>query len=25
MWHQNTLSPERRREILKAAFNVEES
>ncbi|MBI2948864.1 MAG: hypothetical protein HYY23_14585 [Verrucomicrobia bacterium] len=25
MWHQNTLSPERRREILKAVFNVEES
>ena len=24
MWHQNTLSAERRREILKAVFNVEE-
>ena len=24
MWHQNTLSPERRREILKAVFHVEE-
>ena len=25
MWHQNTVSPERRREILKAVFHVEES
>jgi len=25
MWHQNSLSTERRREILKSVFNVEES
>jgi hypothetical protein len=25
MWHHNALSLERRREILKAVFNVEES
>ena len=25
MWHQNTLSPERRRELLKAVFDVAES